>query len=200
MQPVYSAFLDESSALRSENRQEYLVCAAIVPQESAEEIREALLPLRLKGQIKLHWSDEDEFRRRKIVSTIAELTPMTAVVTHISQPQKKTEHFRRKCLETIYHELCRMGIHQLTCESRTESQNKKDIAHLLTLRQRKWVLDQFDISHCRGGDDPLLWIPDVFLGAINARHKGVTEHYEALKDFVVYDAATESSLLNSERP
>lgn len=199
MQPDYSAFLDESSAIRSEDRQEYLVCAAIIPLAIADEMREQLLPLKLKGQIKLHWTDEDEPRRRKIVSAIANLTPMTAVVTHMSQPRRKTEHFRRKCLETIYYELSGMGIQQVTCESRMENQDKKDVAHLLTLRQKKFVDPEFDITHCRGGDDPLLWIPDIFLGAINANHKGVSEHYDALKDFFVYNATTEDSL-KSERP
>jgi len=101
MDPEYPTFLDKSSALGPENRQEYLVCAAIVPRESEEEMRGALKPLRLKGQIKLHWSDESEARRRQIVSSIAHLAPMTAVASHHSQPQRKTGHFRGKRLERL---------------------------------------------------------------------------------------------------
>lgn len=194
MEPQYSAFIDESSALRSEDRQEYLICAAVIPLDSADELREKLLPLRMKGQIKLHWSDEDEPRRRKIVSAVAELEPMSAIVTHASQPQRKTERFRRKCLETIYYELSNMGVHDVVCESRMANQDKADVAHLLKLRNQKILLPEFDITHCRGGDDPLLWLPDVFLGAINANHSGNSEYYEALKDFFIYDAKTPDSL------
>lgn len=194
MQSEYSAFIDESSALRSLDRQEYLICAAVIPMEAAEEIRETLLPLRMKGQIKLHWSDEAESRRRKIVSAIAEIEPMSAVVTHTSQPQRKTERFRRKCLETIYYELSSMGIRQVTCESRMASQDKADVAHLLKLRSQKILGPEFDIAHRRGGDDPLLWIPDIFLGAINAHHAGNNEYYEALKGFLIYEAKTPDSL------
>lgn len=192
--PTYEGFLDESSVRRGAAHQEYLVCAAIVPPDDAAALREQLLPLRLKGQIKLHWSDEQESRRRKIVTSIAAMEPMTAMVTFLSQQQKKTERYRRKCLEGIYNELSLMGVSQVTCESRTPSQNKKDVAHLLSLRNSKKLPTNFDITHSRGGDDPLLWIPDIILGAVNAHRAGNDEHYEAIKHLLVYEARAEGSL------
>lgn len=194
MHPEYTAYLDESSALRSGERQEYLVCAAVIPSAEAESIRESLLPLRLKGQIKLHWTDESSRRRREIVERVSELSPMSAVVTHLSQRQNKTERFRRKCLETMYYQLANMGVLQVTCESRTESQNKKDLAHIVALRGQKVVSTDFLISHCRGGEDPLLWLPDIFLGAINSNHLGESEYLEQLKGFLVLEEKTPESL------
>jgi hypothetical protein len=187
------AYLDESSANRSEDSQEYLVCAAVVPDDSAEELREQWLALRLKGQIKLHWTDESEARRKKIVAAVSELTPMSAVVTHVSQRQNKTERFRRKCLETIYYELASMGVREVICEARMPAQNQKDVAHIVALRGQKVVDRDFSISHCRGGDDPLLWIPDIFLGAINAKHLGQDTYYEALKDLLILERKTPES-------
>ncbi|KRE72669.1 hypothetical protein [Arthrobacter sp. Soil762] len=187
------AYLDESSAIRSEDSQEYLVCAAVVPDDSAAELRERLLSLRLKGQIKLHWTDESDARRKKIVAAVSELTPMTAVVTHMSQRQNKTERFRRKCLETIYYELASMGIREVVCEARMPAQNQRDIAHIVALRGQKVVDRDFTISHCRGGDDPLLWIPDIFLGAINAKYAGQDTYYEALKDLLILERRTPDS-------
>lgn len=119
---------------------------------------------------------------------------MSALVTHTSQPQRKTERFRRKCLETIYYELSNMGVRDVVCESRMAKQDKDDVAHLLKLRNQRVLGPEFDITHCRGGDDPLLWIPDIFLGAINASHAGNDEYYEALKDFFIYDSKTPDSL------
>lgn len=194
MHPQFSAFIDESSALRPGGLQEYLICAAVIPLESADEIRDRLLPLRMKGQVKVHWTDESESRRRKIVSAIAELEPMSAIVTHTSQPQKKTERFRRKCLETIYYKLSSMGVQKVICESRMQKQDKDDVAHLLKLRNQRVLAPEFDIDHCRAGDDPLLWLPDVFLGAVNAKHAGNDEYYKALQEFVIYDAKTPDSL------
>ncbi len=169
------------------------MCAAVVPDDSAEELREQLLPLRLKGQIKLHWTDESETRRRKIVAAVSELAPMTAVVTHMSQRHNKTERFRRKCLETIYFELASMGIQEVVCEARTSAQNQKDIAHIVALKGQKVVDRDFTINHCRGGDDPLLWIPDIFLGAINAKHLGEDTYYESLKELLILERKTPDS-------
>jgi len=76
----------------------------------------------------------------------------------------------------------------------------KDVVHLLLFRKRNMIISEFDISHVWGGDDPLLWIPDVFLGAINANYNGISEHYEILKEFIVYRAASVGSILNGERP
>jgi hypothetical protein len=193
MPPGYAAYLDESSANRPGEHQEYLVCAAIVPVDQAEQIRDELSPLRLKGQIKLHWTDESELRRKKIVAAVSELAPLTAVVTHLSKRQNKTERFRRKCLETIYYELAGMGVKEVTCEARMASQDKQDVAHLVALRNQKRVAPDFTIQHCRGGDDPLLWLPDIFLGAINSKHLGDDWYYDALKDFLIVERTTPES-------
>lgn len=191
--PKYAAYVDESSANRSEDRQEYLVCAAIIPIDEMEQIRDQLTPLRLKGQIKLHWTDESNSRRRKIVDAVSELAPMTAVVTHLSNRQNKTERFRRLCLEAMYYELAQMGIRSVTCEGRTAPQDKKDLAHIVALRNQKRVAKDFGINHCRGGDDPLLWLPDIFLGAINSKYLGDHSYYDALSKFLLVESKTPDS-------
>lgn len=194
MSPEFCAYLDESSASRGEDRQEYLVCAAVLQSEHLDDLREQLLPLRLKGQIKLHWSDESEQRRKKIVAAVSGMQQMSAIVSHMSQPQKKTERFRRKCLETLYYELAAMGIGELVCESRSDSLNKKDLQHISLLRNQKAVAKEFRITHCLGGDDPLLWLPDIFLGAVNAKHRGDSSYYDALKGFLIVERRTPDSL------
>lgn len=110
MESQLVAYIDESSAMRSQNRQDYMVCAAIIDSVNSDAIRTELLPLRLSGQIKLHWTDERESRRRTIVKTLSTLDSMQAVVTHRSEISKKTERYRRKCLENMYFELSNMGV------------------------------------------------------------------------------------------
>lgn len=192
-EPTYCAYLDESSAVRSEERQEYLVCAAVIPVAEVEAIRERVSALRLKGQIKLHWTDESEARRKQIVTALAGLSPMTSVVTHLSDRQNKTERFKRLCLEVMYYELALMGVRNVICEARTASQDKKDRAHIVALRNQRKVEQGFDIDHCRGGDDPLLWLPDIFLGAINSRHLGNSWYYDALSEFMILESKTADS-------
>jgi hypothetical protein len=110
MPPSLIAYVDESSSLRETDRQEYLVCAVLISDEEKVAVRDALKPLRLRGQIKLHWTDESSSRRNKIVQSIAALHPMTAVIPHLSERRNRTERFRRKCLENLYYHLCQMHV------------------------------------------------------------------------------------------
>lgn len=190
----FVAYVDESSAPRVPNLQEYMVCAAIVDPDDAETIREALYPLRLRGQIKLHWTDESNSRRKKIVETLASIDSMQAIITHRSEPSRKTERFRRKCLEQMYYELSNMQIQDVVLESRQETQNKKDREHIVAL-QGQGQCAGLRIRHVRGGDDPLLWIPDAVLGAYNSRYLGRDQFWGLIQDKLVLNRATSDSLL-----
>ena len=147
------------------------MCAAIIDTQDLEKIREELRPLRLPGQVKLHWTDERHSRRRKIVDTLSEIDSMQAIITHQSEVSKKTERHRRKCLEQMYFELSEMHVHNGTLESRQEAQNRRDVAHIVAL-QGQGQSAGIRLRHVRGGDDPLLWIPDAVLGALNSVHLG----------------------------
>lgn len=160
-------------------------------------IREELRPLLLPGQIKLHWTDERESRRRRIVSAIASLEPMNFIVAHLSERQAKTERFRRKCLETLYYELAVHEVYPVTLESRGSSQDKKDRAHIVAL-QGQGLNRGVRIQHLRGGDEPLLWIADAVLGSLNSAYLGEPSHFEALQDTIMVQQHTPDSLVHSE--
>lgn len=191
--PQLVAYGDESSVLRSPESQEYLICATILECAQFEQLRDQLLPLLLPGQIKLHWTDESAPRRRSIVKTISEIESIQVIVTNSSERSKKTERYRRKCLERLYYELVELKVCHLTLESRQEAQNQKDIKHLAPL-QSSGVYRGLRISHARGGDDPLLWIPDVVLGALNASKQGNPEYWDLLKGNVLSFCRAEDSL------
>ncbi|GAA4795715.1 hypothetical protein [Corynebacterium canis] len=191
--PQLVAYGDESSVLRSPESQEYLICATILERAQFEQLRNQLLPLLLPGQIKLHRTDESAPRRRSIVKTISEIESIQVIVTNSSEKSKKTERYRRKCLERLYYELVELKVYHLTLESRQEAQNRKDIKHLAAL-QSSGVYRGLRISHARGGDDPLLWIPDVVLGALNATKQGNPEYWDLLKGNVLSFCKAEDSL------
>ncbi|GAA1483765.1 hypothetical protein [Brachybacterium fresconis] len=197
------AFVDESSANRGAATQEYLIGAAILDAEHQDSIREELLPLLLPGQIKLHWTDESERRRRRIVDAIVAVGPMNVIVTHLSERQRKTERFRRKCLEVLYYELAGAEVLEVTLESRSSVQDSKDRAHIVALQNQG--LDRgVRIQHLRGGDEPLLWIADAVLGSINAAYLGNPAHLAALQSTILLEQRTPESLTPcagaSERP
>lgn len=187
------AYADESSVRHNDDHQEYLVCAAILERSKLEEIRQELRPLLLPGQMKLHWTDEGSRRRRQIVLTVSGLDVFQVIVTNRSQVNRKTERYRRKCLETLYFELGNKKIADLTLESRQESQNRKDIEPIVAL-QAAGKCQGIRVTHCRGGDDPLLWIPDVVLGAFNSIHHGETEYWDQLQEKLVLQRNAEGSL------
>jgi hypothetical protein len=196
----FRAFADESSANRGENQQEYLIGAALIPADKCDTLRDAIRPLLLPGQIKLHWTDESESRRRTIIAHLCELEPMNVVIAHLSARQKKTERFRRKCLGDFYSEMVEMGVNDVTLESRSPQQDKRDRAHIVGL-QNSGLPKSVRITHLRGGDEPLLWIADAVLGAINSDFLGETSHLVALsKTFVVRRRTGESVVPEEPAP
>ncbi|WP_091487855.1 hypothetical protein [Microbacterium pygmaeum] len=189
----FRAFVDESSVLRSTDRQEYLIGAALIPINLCEEVRERVRTLALPGQIKLHWTDEGESRRRTIVKRLAELAPMTVVITHLSERMRRNERCRRKCLEALYHDMVELESFELTLEHRSDAQNLQDRAHIVAL-QGQGLDKRVRIDHRRGGDEPLLWIADVLLGAVNAAEIGEPGHLEALQNTILIRHRTADSL------
>ncbi|WP_227993987.1 hypothetical protein [Pseudactinotalea sp. HY160] len=195
------AFLDESSTVRTPERQEYLVCAALLQADECDAVRDELKKLLLPGQIKLHWSDESDRRKRKIVAAVSSLHPMNVVVRHLDVRTRRIERYRRKCLEAVYYEMSEMDVNDLILETRTPTQDGQDRAHIVAL-QGQGLDRSLRIQHQRGGDEPLLWIPDAVLGAINADARGEARHLEELADTLLIHKHTADSLATgeSERP
>lgn len=193
MESQLVAYIDESSAYRPPNRQEYMICAAIIDSQDLEQVREELRPLLLPGQVKLHWTDERNSRRRKIVETLSGIDSMQVIITHQSEISKRTERHRRKCLEQMYFELSEMHVHNVTLESRQEAQNKRDLAHIVALQGQGQSVN-IRLQHVRGGDDPILWVPDAVLGALNSVHLGEEQYWEKLYGKVLLNRPTPDSL------
>ncbi|MCG2800407.1 MAG: hypothetical protein L6367_17965 [Cellulomonas sp.] len=190
---AFRAFLDEASALRPADQQEYLVCAALIADAECHDVREHLRPLLLPGQIKFHWTDESERRRADIVARITELGPMSVVVSHLDSRRRRVERYRRKCLESLYLELVSMEVFDLTLESRSGPQDREDRAHIVAL-QGQGLDRHLRIGHVRGGDEPLLWIADTVLGAINSAYLGRSRHIERLRSTLLIETRTPDSL------
>ncbi|OJV93507.1 MAG: hypothetical protein BGO47_06130 [Microbacterium sp. 67-17] len=104
---------------------------------------------------------------------------MNVVVSHLDERRKKVERYRRRCLEVVYHELVGMDVTAAALEHRSRAQDAENRAHIVAL-QAQSLDHRLRISHARGGKEPLLWIVDAVLGAINSRRLGIPEHYEAL--------------------
>ena len=62
----FSAFVDESELSAPDGLGVYLIAAAIVATDQLDATRDAITALRLGGQRKLHWRDENEARRGEV--------------------------------------------------------------------------------------------------------------------------------------
>lgn len=178
------------------------MCAAVLSAENLESAREQLRPLRLPGQIKLHWTDESAKRRRRIVDAVAELDAVDIVISHLGERRRATERYRRKCLEAIYYELTAIGVSDATLESRSIDQDKRDRAHLVNLRSAG-LARELATQHRRGGDEPLLGIPDIVLGALNAVSRGDRSYFSVIEESIVLHSHTTDSIrsiAHDERP
>lgn len=81
----------------------------------------------------------------------------------------------------------------ITLESRTPAQNRSDIEHFNMLRERL-LSPRLRIEHVRGGDEPLLWIPDAVLGAIITAARGNAEQLRKLEQLIVVRESTPDSI------
>jgi hypothetical protein len=176
--PRHRAFVDESSVIH-DSKQEYRICAVLVPFEKETELREAVKSFLSKGQMKFHWTQEDRRRRQRFTDFISRLNLVCLVVTHSDEPRRNDERYRRKCFEKLYQELATRDIGMLIIEARSKAQNLLDIEHIVGLRGRGMHSNLY-LTHIAGKEEPLLWMADAILGAVNAAALGDETHAQKL--------------------
>lgn len=179
----YVAYIDESSIAFPPGSRVYRVCAAIVDTDDADDILGRLTSLWSPGSKKLHWRDESDKRRRQMVAMVAGIGSSHVIISYRSEQSSgtKQERARRKCLEQIYYELAERGILAAVLESRDAVQDSRDIQHIAAL-QGAGQATGLRIWHRPGRDEPLLWIPDIVLGAFNAAAAGDGSFWEPVRD------------------
>lgn len=69
--PAFRAWVDESGSDRTQDPGTYILAAVVLEPTFEDDVRKTMRSLRLPGQEKLHWRDEDARRRRKIATTVA---------------------------------------------------------------------------------------------------------------------------------
>ncbi len=153
------------------DKHEYLLCAVIVERGDETRLRAAVEPFLLRGQLKFHWKVEPERRRKSFLAIVAAMDFEAIVIIDTSVSQHHQERQRRKALELLYAQLEALDVTDVTLEGRTATQDRLDINHIAGLKSAG-VFTRVRLTHMRGGDEPLLWIPDALLGVTNANRGG----------------------------
>lgn len=167
-----SAFIDESSSHRSLDPNTYILAAAIYDSESSLDASPTMKALLLPGQSKVHWHDEDDRRRLRLVHEVARLDGIGLIIVRNGLPGEKDERRRRLCSERMYYELQQNGVQHAVFESRGPADDRRDRTHLDTLKARKQIGGPFRIDHVAGRLEPLLWVPDILCGAMSQARTG----------------------------
>lgn len=173
------AWVDESLSGRVGGHVTYVLAAAIGPSATEMDIREQILALRLPGQVKLRWHNEDARRRTTIIRTVASCQLTYVAVVRTGAVNERPERQRRKCLERLWYELELVGITDIVLESRGQADDDRDIELLNKLRGRHLVSTDIRIRHAVGRQEPILSIPDAVCGALASSRAGDPQ-YQAM--------------------
>jgi hypothetical protein len=180
--PAFRAWVDESGSDRAQDPGTYILAAVVLETILEDDVRKTMRSMRLPGQEKLHWRDEDARRRRKIATTVATVPAHNFVVvrsTPLVLPHDP-ERARRKCFERLIWELAQMGVDEAVFESRGKADDRRDAAMLDSMRRAKTLPRRIHMNHVRGRLEPMLWVPDAVCGSIVELRCGNEDNYDLI--------------------
>lgn len=146
------AFVDESI------RNGYLLSAAVVSTGDLSVARGKLRELCKPGQRRLHMKDENDSRRREILSTLTGLGLQVHLYrTHVSG--RPIRAARDECLRALIPALLDLDVTRLVIESC--NQDHRDQQIIQPLSNRLAVPGRFVFLHSVPSAEPLLWAADA---------------------------------------
>lgn len=176
------AWVDESGSDWAHDPGTYVLAAAIGRPDAEPAIRAQISRLRLPGQVKLHWRDENAKRRSMITHAVAGYDLEHLVVVRAGAANDRPERRRRKCLERLLHELETKAVDDIVLESRGPADDRRDIEMLNALRGQHYLSTATRLTHVVGRLEPMPWIPDAVCGAITSARTGDPGLQAILKD------------------
>ena len=148
-------YVDESE------RRDYLLGVTIVTAP-VQPIRTALRGVQRPGRRRIHFSEEQDSRRRWLLAAMADLE-LTARV-YVS-PRSVKER-RKLCLAALIADIAPAGASLLVLESR-ESMNHLDVL-VIDAALRKHGSGSLEYRHLSPYEEPLLWVSDAVAWAMGA--------------------------------
>lgn len=160
------AWVDESVRETGVPTPMYLLGASLTQDTAQQEVSEALLRLAPRGR-KLHWRDLGDRGRNTMLEFLPSLRIEHVVV--IAAPLRsgiKQERARGQCFQQLLWELQQRNVDHVTFEARTPAQDKADKRRVDGLRSRHLIPRSLRADWVPGANQPLLWTPDLVLGAV----------------------------------
>jgi hypothetical protein len=146
------AFVDESI------RNGYLLSAAVIATGDVSTARGKLRELCKPGQRRLHMKDENNSRRREILSTLSGLG-IDMYLYRASVAGRAIRAGRDDCLRALVPELLELGVTRLVIESC--NQDLRDQQVVQPISNRLTAAGEFTFLHSAPSVEPMLWAADA---------------------------------------
>jgi hypothetical protein len=158
--PAFELFADES------RRRDYLLCAAVVPDQDIELARKIMRDLKPRNRSRLHISDERN--RDRIIGEFVRLKPISEAHVFIASMQgvASERHIRTRCLDALACYAADVGATRILVESC--SQDKQDKAALTDTLARLGALNRIRVAVDKPTSHELLWAADLVAWSYSA--------------------------------
>jgi hypothetical protein len=133
------------------------MAAAALPAMSLTKARKELRGQLLKSQPRIHFKDERDARRRRIIGLICDQGWPVRLFTH---SDKRDSIARTACLEAIVQYAAEIGSVRIVFET-DDSAMQTDKRVLYAATQQTALSTGFTYGHMRATDEELLWVPDA---------------------------------------
>lgn len=158
--PAAHAFVDESI------RNGYLLSAAVISTDDLSVARGKLRELCKPGQRRLHMRDENDSRRREILSTLTGLG-IQVYLYRASVAGRPIREGRDQCLQALIPDLLDLGVTRLVIESC--HQDLRDQQIVQPISNRLAAPGRFVFLHSVPSAEPMLWAADAVAWAYGRR-------------------------------
>ena len=174
------AYVDESGSSQRVDPGAYLVGAALVSSHEAEDVCREFAALRRRGQVKLHWRDESDATRRRVLETLLGLPVEALLAVHVAVDRTQ-ESRRHRTMKALLPALAELGVTHVDVESRGPKDDQRDRTLLDGLRRSRVLTgESLRMDHQPGPEIPGLWIADAVCGAVVSQRLGNAEYVEML--------------------
>lgn len=160
--PNFELFVDESC------RDDYLLCAAVVPASDIATARKTMRDLKPKNRNRLHMKAETR-NREQIITKFVQTSPITEAHIFIGSlrgTRTTQRQARSECLEALGFYAAGNGVTRIVVESC--SQDKQDHAAVTGALAAKGALDRVRVAIDVPTAHELLWAADLVAWAYGA--------------------------------
>lgn len=161
-----SAWCDESMLGRG--LESFYILASVLGREDECHATRADLQSLQIGKKKIHWRDENRLRRKRLIDCVCGTGLEGIVIVAAPMDPRRQERARSKCLEQLLHHLAGRNVRTVHLEQRTQTLNSRDMRTVDRLRGRQAIPPTTRVELGKPSVEPMLWLPDIVAGAINA--------------------------------